>query len=189
MAMGMVMAMVVAGGEDDDSRELRTKVETLATMRHKNIVKLYSSYSGTDSNLLVYEYMPNNNLWNALHGGSDGVWGSFGFPACTRQYKENHAGSITQATPPCVGSVPHKLPDECDWVVWIDPPPTELVGQAFEELHGGLERSWIKASRMEKKVMDLNKENKKMQLKLQKRNDSWKQWVFSLFLASSLWLV
>ncbi|KAE8777066.1 hypothetical protein D1007_50171 [Hordeum vulgare] len=58
------------------------------------------------------------------------------------------------------------LPDECDWVVWIDPPPTELVGEAFEELHGGLERSWIKASRMEKKVMDLNNENKKMQLKL-----------------------
>ncbi|KAE8790702.1 hypothetical protein D1007_34907 [Hordeum vulgare] len=69
------------------------------------------------------------------------------------------------------GSSQRKLPDECDWVVWIDPPPTELVGQAFEELHGGLERSWIKACRMEKKVMDLNNENKKMQLKLQKRNE------------------
>ncbi|KAE8792949.1 hypothetical protein D1007_32454 [Hordeum vulgare] len=68
-------------------------------------------------------------------------------------------------------SAESELPDECDWVVWIDPAPTELVGQAFEELHGGLERSWIKASRMEKKVMDLNNENKKMQLKLQKRNE------------------
>ncbi|KAE8785221.1 hypothetical protein D1007_41147 [Hordeum vulgare] len=66
---------------------------------------------------------------------------------------------------------PLDLPDECDWVVWIEPPPTELVGQAFEELHGGLEHSWIKASRMEKKVMDLNNENKKMQLKLKKRNE------------------
>ncbi|KAE8813008.1 hypothetical protein D1007_09769 [Hordeum vulgare] len=64
-----------------------------------------------------------------------------------------------------------ELPDESDWVVWIDPPPTELVGQAFEELHGDLEHSWIKPSRMEKKVMDLNNENKKMQLKLKKRNE------------------
>lgn len=45
------------------------------------------------------------------------------------------------------------------------------MGQPFEELHDGLERSWIKASRMEKKVMDLNNENKKMQLKLKKRNE------------------
>ncbi|KAE8766573.1 caffeic acid O-methyltransferase [Hordeum vulgare] len=60
----------------------------------------------------------------------------------------------------------NNLPDECDWVVWIDPPPTELVGQAFQELHGGLERSWIKASRMEKKVMDLNNENKKMHIEV-----------------------
>ncbi|KAG2630977.1 receptor protein-tyrosine kinase CEPR1-like [Panicum virgatum] len=49
-------------------RELRTEVETLGSIRHKNIVKLYCCYSGADSNLLVYEYMPNGNLWEALHG-------------------------------------------------------------------------------------------------------------------------
>ncbi|KAL6847456.1 hypothetical protein ACP4OV_023309 [Aristida adscensionis] len=49
-------------------RELRTEVETLGSIRHKNIVKLYCCYSGLDSNLLVYEYMPNGNLWEALHG-------------------------------------------------------------------------------------------------------------------------
>jgi Leucine-rich repeat (LRR) protein len=56
-----------AGGWLGD-RELRTEVETLGSIRHKNIVKLYCCYSGADSNLLVYEYMPNGNLWEALHG-------------------------------------------------------------------------------------------------------------------------
>ncbi|VAI26470.1 unnamed protein product [Triticum turgidum subsp. durum] len=67
------------GGEEDDSRELRTEVETLGSIRHKNIVKLYCCYSGADCNLLVYEYMPNGNLWDALHGGAGGGWGGFGF--------------------------------------------------------------------------------------------------------------
>ncbi|WOL15380.1 receptor-like protein kinase HSL1 [Canna indica] len=50
-------------------RELRTEVETLGSIRHKNIVKLYCCFSGIDSKLLVYEYMPNGNLWDALHHG------------------------------------------------------------------------------------------------------------------------
>jgi Leucine-rich repeat (LRR) protein len=50
-------------------RELKTEVETLGSIRHKNIVKLYCCYSRNDSNLLVYEYMPNGNLWDALHNG------------------------------------------------------------------------------------------------------------------------
>ncbi|KAJ1266617.1 hypothetical protein BS78_08G166200 [Paspalum vaginatum] len=56
------------GGGWLGDRELRTEVETLGSIRHKNIVKLYCCYSGADSNLLVYEYMPNGNLWEALHG-------------------------------------------------------------------------------------------------------------------------
>jgi serine/threonine protein kinase len=64
------------GGAGCLDRELRTEVETLGSIRHKNIVKLYCCYSGADSNLLVYEYMPNGNLWDALHGS--GGWG-FGF--------------------------------------------------------------------------------------------------------------
>ncbi|PIA46523.1 hypothetical protein AQUCO_01500220v1 [Aquilegia coerulea] len=48
--------------------ELKTEVQTLGSIRHKNIVKLYSYYSSWDLNLLVYEYMPNGNLWDALHG-------------------------------------------------------------------------------------------------------------------------
>ncbi|XP_057974029.1 receptor protein-tyrosine kinase CEPR1 [Malania oleifera] len=48
---------------------LKTEVETLGSIRHKNIVKLYSYFSSLDCSLLVYEYMPNGNLWDALHGG------------------------------------------------------------------------------------------------------------------------
>ncbi|XP_072952069.1 uncharacterized protein [Typha angustifolia] len=51
------------------NREVRTEVETLGSIRHKNIVKLYCCFSSMDSNLLVYEYMPNGNLWDVLHKG------------------------------------------------------------------------------------------------------------------------
>ncbi|XP_022962130.1 receptor protein-tyrosine kinase CEPR1-like [Cucurbita moschata] len=50
-------------------KELKTEVETLETIRHKNIVKLHSYFSGRNCSLLVYEYIPNGNLWDALHKG------------------------------------------------------------------------------------------------------------------------
>ncbi|XP_051124549.1 receptor protein-tyrosine kinase CEPR1-like [Andrographis paniculata] len=50
-------------------KELATEVETLGSIRHKNIVKLYCYFSNVDFSLLVYEYMPNGNLWDALHTG------------------------------------------------------------------------------------------------------------------------
>ncbi|KAJ4821826.1 Receptor protein-tyrosine kinase cepr1 [Turnera subulata] len=50
-------------------KELKTEVETLGSIRHKNIVKLFCYFSSLDCNLLVYEYMPNGNLWDALHNG------------------------------------------------------------------------------------------------------------------------
>lgn len=62
-----------AGSDDQQqimNRELKTEVETLGNIRHKNIIKLYCYFSSLDCNLLVYEYMPNGNLWDALHTGS-----------------------------------------------------------------------------------------------------------------------
>ncbi|KAL2242174.1 UNVERIFIED_CONTAM: Receptor protein-tyrosine kinase CEPR1 [Sesamum indicum] len=50
-------------------KELKTEVETLGSIRHKNIVKLYCYFSSLDCSLLVYEYMSNGNLWDALHRG------------------------------------------------------------------------------------------------------------------------
>ena len=51
------------------NKELKTEVDTLGSIRHKNIVKLYCYFSSVDCSLLVYEYMPNGNLWDALHEG------------------------------------------------------------------------------------------------------------------------
>lgn len=51
------------------NKEMKTEVDTLGSIRHKNIVKLYSYFSSLDCKLLVYEYMPNGNLWDALHRG------------------------------------------------------------------------------------------------------------------------
>ena len=64
-----------------------------------------------------------------------------------------------------------QLPDEGDWVVWIDPPPTDHVARAFEELHAGLEKSWLKAHYLERRVMYLIEKNNKLKLKMKKRNE------------------
>ncbi|KAL6504285.1 Receptor-like protein kinase 7 [Orobanche gracilis] len=48
-------------------REFEAEVQTLSSIRHINVVKLYCSISSEDSSLLVYEYMPNGSLWDRLH--------------------------------------------------------------------------------------------------------------------------
>ncbi|KAI3755516.1 hypothetical protein L1987_55318 [Smallanthus sonchifolius] len=48
-------------------REYEAEVAALSSLRHMNVVKLYCSISSEDSNLLVYEYMPNGSLWDQLH--------------------------------------------------------------------------------------------------------------------------
>ncbi|XP_057976831.1 receptor-like protein kinase 7 [Malania oleifera] len=47
--------------------EYDAEVETLSSIRHVNVVKLYCSISSEDSSLLVYEYLPNGSLWDRLH--------------------------------------------------------------------------------------------------------------------------
>ncbi|KAH6785040.1 hypothetical protein C2S51_037495 [Perilla frutescens var. frutescens] len=47
--------------------EFEAEVETLSSIRHLNVVKLFCSISSDDSSLLVYEYMPNGSLWDRLH--------------------------------------------------------------------------------------------------------------------------
>ncbi|KAE8799768.1 hypothetical protein D1007_24863 [Hordeum vulgare] len=73
-----------------------------------------------------------------------------------------------------------ELPDECDWVMWIDPPPTERVARAFEERHAGLEKSWLKAHDLERRVIYLTEKNKK--LKMKKRNELMQAWGFIIVL-------
>uniref|UniRef100_A0A0C9QPU4 non-specific serine/threonine protein kinase n=1 Tax=Wollemia nobilis TaxID=56998 RepID=A0A0C9QPU4_9CONI len=57
---------------EHEHRLAKAEIGTLGTIRHKNIVKLYCYLSNRDSNLLVYEYMPHGNLFNALHNGDRG---------------------------------------------------------------------------------------------------------------------
>ena len=79
-----------------------------------------------------------------------------------------------------------QLPDECDWVVWIDPPPTDHVARAFEELHAGLEKSWLKAHDLERREMYLTEKNKKLKLKMKKRNELMQTWGFLIVLYVSI---
>jgi Leucine-rich repeat (LRR) protein len=49
------------------SSEYEAEVATLSSVRHVNVVDLYCSITSEDSNLLVYEYLPNGSLWDRLH--------------------------------------------------------------------------------------------------------------------------
>ncbi|KAJ7958862.1 Receptor-like protein kinase [Quillaja saponaria] len=49
------------------SKEFDAEVQTLSSIRHVNVVKLYCSITSEDSSLLVYEYLPNGSLWDQLH--------------------------------------------------------------------------------------------------------------------------
>ncbi|PKA57148.1 Receptor-like protein kinase HSL1 [Apostasia shenzhenica] len=43
------------------------EIDIVGKMRHRNILKLYACLSRGGLNFLVYEYMPNGNLYQALH--------------------------------------------------------------------------------------------------------------------------
>ncbi|RAL38736.1 hypothetical protein DM860_002714 [Cuscuta australis] len=60
-----VKKLWVGNGVKVSSREM----EILGKIRHRNIVKLYASLMSEGSNILVFEYMPNGNLFQALHIG------------------------------------------------------------------------------------------------------------------------
>ncbi|XVE94325.1 hypothetical protein REPUB_Repub01dG0271500 [Reevesia pubescens] len=51
---------------------LSAEIQTLGTIRHRNIVRLLAFCSNKDTNLLVYEYMPNGSLGEVLHGKGGG---------------------------------------------------------------------------------------------------------------------
>ncbi|KAI4389487.1 hypothetical protein MLD38_001709 [Melastoma candidum] len=57
----------ILGTCEKRSREFEAEVETLSSIRHVNVVKLYCSITSDDSSLLVYEYLPNGSLWDRLH--------------------------------------------------------------------------------------------------------------------------
>eukprot|EP01018_Ginkgo_biloba_P023837 Gb_27192 [translate_table: standard] len=48
------------------------EIQTLGKIRHRHIVRLLAFCSNHDTNLLVYEYMPNGSLGELLHGNKGG---------------------------------------------------------------------------------------------------------------------
>ncbi|ESW03305.1 hypothetical protein PHAVU_011G003200 [Phaseolus vulgaris] len=62
------MVAVKQLGKIDGVKILAAEMEILGKIRHRNILKLYASLLKGGSNLLVFEYMPNGNLFQALHG-------------------------------------------------------------------------------------------------------------------------
>ncbi|PRQ20837.1 putative protein kinase RLK-Pelle-LRR-XI-1 family [Rosa chinensis] len=55
------------GSGSSKSKEFDAEVQTLSSIRHVNVVKLFCSITSEDSSLLVYEYLPNGSLWDRLH--------------------------------------------------------------------------------------------------------------------------
>ncbi|KAK3220901.1 hypothetical protein Dsin_014871 [Dipteronia sinensis] len=54
-------------------REFETELETIGSIRHRNIVSLHGYALCQYGNLLFYDYMENGSLWDLLHGPSKKV--------------------------------------------------------------------------------------------------------------------
>ncbi|XP_010911833.1 uncharacterized protein [Elaeis guineensis] len=50
----------------DSAKALMAEIDIMGKIRHRNILKLYACLRGRGSNFLVFEYMPNGNLYQAL---------------------------------------------------------------------------------------------------------------------------
>ncbi|KAK4749997.1 hypothetical protein SAY87_027446 [Trapa incisa] len=57
----------------------RAEIETLGGIRHRNIVRLLAFCSNKETNLLVYEYMNNGSLGEAIHGKKATAGGVLGW--------------------------------------------------------------------------------------------------------------
>ncbi|XP_062083784.1 leucine-rich repeat receptor-like serine/threonine-protein kinase BAM3 [Humulus lupulus] len=63
-------------GPNSHDHGFRAEIQTLGNIRHRNIVRLLAFCSNKETNLLVYEYMRNGSLGEAIHGkkGSFLTW-------------------------------------------------------------------------------------------------------------------
>lgn len=49
-------------------KEFETELETVGSIKHRNLVSLQGYSLSPAGNLLFYDYMENGSLWDALHG-------------------------------------------------------------------------------------------------------------------------
>ncbi|XP_047963679.1 leucine-rich repeat receptor-like serine/threonine-protein kinase BAM1 [Salvia hispanica] len=59
-------------GINSHDHGFKAEIRTLGNIRHRNIVRLLAFCSNKEANLLVYEYMRNGSLGEALHGKKGG---------------------------------------------------------------------------------------------------------------------
>lgn len=66
---GLTLAVRRLGeGGSQRFKDFRAEVEAIGKVRHHNIVLLRAFYWSADEKLLIYDYIPNGNLSNAIHG-------------------------------------------------------------------------------------------------------------------------
>lgn len=66
---GLTLAVRRLGeGGSQRFKEFQTEVEAIGKLRHPNIVTLRAYYWSVDEKLLIYDYISNGSLANALHG-------------------------------------------------------------------------------------------------------------------------
>ncbi|XP_015951980.1 leucine-rich repeat receptor-like kinase protein HAR1 [Arachis duranensis] len=63
---------LVGQGSGRNDYGFKAEIETLGKIRHRNIMRLLGYVSNKDTNLLLYEYMPNGSLGEWLHGAKGG---------------------------------------------------------------------------------------------------------------------
>ncbi|CAN8268214.1 unnamed protein product [Cochlearia groenlandica] len=71
VAVKRLATMSSHGGSSHD-HGFNAEIQTLGRIRHRHIVKLLGFCSNHETNLLVYEYMPNGSLGEVLHGKKGG---------------------------------------------------------------------------------------------------------------------
>ncbi|XP_062210465.1 leucine-rich repeat receptor-like serine/threonine-protein kinase BAM1 [Phragmites australis] len=59
-------------GAAHDDYGFSAEIQTLGSIRHRHIVRLLGFVANRETNLLVYEYMPNGSLGEVLHGKKGG---------------------------------------------------------------------------------------------------------------------
>ncbi|KAL2988959.1 hypothetical protein AAZX31_11G112400 [Glycine max] len=63
---------LVGAGSGRNDYGFKAEIETVGKIRHRNIMRLLGYVSNKETNLLLYEYMPNGSLGEWLHGAKGG---------------------------------------------------------------------------------------------------------------------
>ncbi|KAE8727248.1 Leucine-rich repeat receptor-like serine/threonine-protein kinase BAM1 [Hibiscus syriacus] len=72
--MEIAVKKLLGFGTSRHDHGFQAEIQTLGNIRHRNIVRLLAFCSNKESNLLVYEYMRNGSLGEALHGKKKGAF-------------------------------------------------------------------------------------------------------------------